>query len=352
MKKLIFLFFILLLIFLSILQAKKIGVLSDVLKPEAIAVSDRRLYVVEGANFFVYALPDLKLLSKFGKKGEGPGELKEVPMLPNNLEILTDNLFVDGIDKVLFFSKNRQFLKEIKKKYMTFKTVPIADHFVAMRMQPLDQNKFYFSVFLLDSEMKPLKELHKQEYRESDTDIDMVIDSIHFAVYRDKIFLEASNLGFLILVFDSEGNKLQEIRKDIKAPAITAEDRQLILDNLKEDNLVKMMVEREGGWNNFKNKMHFNYPDQYPSIQDLVVVDDKIYVTTFVRKDNRRKHIIMDLQGDILDSAWLPVAKESSYLCKAMGRENRFYGISDNIYYYLTENQESEEWEIHKTEIE
>ncbi len=31
---------------------------------------------------------------------------------------------------------------------------------------------------------------------------------------------------------------------------------------------------------------------------------------------------------------------------------NRYWGISDDKYYYLTENEDTEEWELHCTDIE
>lgn len=351
MKKIILFLFIILIFLFTLLNGKNLGPLKEVLKPEAIEIYGNRLIVIEGATFYVYSLEYLNLVTKFGKKGEGPGELKVVSMLPNNLKILDQKLFVDGMDKVIFFSKNFKFLKEIKKKYMTFKTVPVGNNFVAMRIVPYKKNIYHFVVLLLDREMNILKELHKQEYRETDTDIDMVLDSIHFSVYKDQIFIETSNKGFVIEIFDSNGSSQGVIRKKVRTQKITEADKKAILENFKEDNLVRMMVEREGGWKNFKNKMNFVFPDIFPPIQDIMVVQDKIYVSTYWQKNHTRKFIIMDLQGNILNSVYLPIPHESSFLTKTMGRDNRFFGITDNKYYYLTENTENEEWELQVTEI-
>lgn len=341
----------LLIIFSHLLHGEKLGVLSEVLKPEAIEVCGDQLVVVEGAQFFVYGLPELKLISRFGKKGEGPGELKAVPMLPNTLRILPENIFIDGMDKVIFFSRNFQFEREIKKKYMTFKTIPVETNFVAMQMEPAGKNRYYFTILLLGPEMNRIKELYKQAYRETDIDIDMVIDSIHFDVYQNKIYIEKSGQGFSIAVFDHRGNPETEINKEFKPPEITALDKQKMLENFKQDPLVKMMAEREGGWNNFKKKMNFNYPATFPAIKDILVGDDQIVVATYHQQDNLQKYIFMDLRGTIQKTVFLPTPYRSSYLTQAMGRDNRFYGIVNNHYYYLVENQETENWEIHMCEI-
>lgn len=353
MRKFIIILIMLLIIFIQLANGEKLGVLSKVLKPEAIEIHGDRLFVIEGAHFFVYELDELNFLAQFGREGEGPGELKAVPMLPNTIVVIPARIVVDGMGKVVFFSRDFKFLKEVKKKYMTFKTKPVGENFVAMRMLPAGgKNIYYFSVLLMDSEMNQIRELYKQEYRETDTDIDMVLDSIHFDVYKNKIYIEKSNLGFEIAVFDSRGNLEIEIVKENKAPVLTARDKQDIMDNFKEDNLIKMMVEREGGWINFKNKMNFIYPDTFPLIRDILVADDKIFIATFYQKNRTRKYIIMDLNGTILNTIYLPIPRESSYLTKAMGRDDRFYGIANHRYYYLIENPDSEEWEIHAVDLD
>jgi len=352
MRKLIIILIMLLIIFIQLANAEKLGVITEVLKPEAIEIHGDRLFVVEGAHFTVYNLDKLNFLVQFGREGEGPGELKAVPMLPNTIGVIPEKIFVDGMGKVIFYSRDFKFQKEIKKKYMTFKTKPVGENFVAMRLLPVGKNVYYFSVLLMDSEMNQIRELYKQEYRETDTDIDMVLDSIHFDVYKNKIYIEKSKLGFKIAVFNSQGNLEMEIVKEKKAPVLTAQDKQDLMENFKQDNLVKMMVEREGGWMNFKNKMNFIYPDTFPLIQDILVTDDKIFIATFHQKNRKRKYIVMDLKGSILNTIYLPIPRESSYLTKAMGRDNRFYGVAKHRYYYLIENPDSEEWEIHAVDLD
>jgi hypothetical protein len=351
MKKLVLILFMLLLMFSQNLKGKKLGILSGVLKPDAIEVAGNRLYVVEGARFSVYGLPALNLISRFGKKGEGPGELKTVSMLPNTLRVLPDGIFIDGMDKVVFFSRDYRFKKEIKKKYMTFKTIPVGNNFVAMQMEPAGNNRYYFSVLLLDSEMNRIKELVKQSYRETDRDIDMVIDSLHFDVFKNKIYIEKSLQGFVIAVFDQQGNLETEIKKEFTVPKISSRDKKDMMENLQNDPLVKMMAEREGGWNNFRKRMNFNYPEAYPAIRNLLVSENQIVTTTYHQQNHLQKYIIMDLTGTLEKSVWLPVPHRSSYLTQAMGRDNRFYGITGNHYFYLKENADSEEWEIHMVEI-
>lgn len=43
-------------------------------RPSAIEADQYRLFIVEDTSILIYSLEDFKLLKKFGRKGQGPGE--------------------------------------------------------------------------------------------------------------------------------------------------------------------------------------------------------------------------------------------------------------------------------------
>lgn len=347
MRKIIFVLLTITMIMGTLSHGEKIGVLNEILKPEGIEVADGRLYVVEGPAFFVYNLNDSTLIKKFGKAGEGPGELNTVLNFPNSLRVLDDKIIAEGFNKIIIFSKDFKFLKEFRKKEMLLhKITPIKENFVAVRMSA-EKNKIIFALLLLDTDMNPLKVLHKQESFDRQKELIMVRDTIHYEVYNDKIFVEESDKGFIIEVFDSRGDRLYEIKKNFTAAKITENNKKAIFNNLKKDNLIAIVARREGGWDEFAKKGTFTYPAAFPHIQDIKIVNDKIYVSTFERKDNKEKCIIMDLKGNILGSSYLPITGQSSFSARSMGKDNRFYGIADNKFYYLLENEDEEVWELH-----
>jgi hypothetical protein len=328
-------------------HGEKISVLTEILKPEGIEVADGRLYVVQGPEFFVYNLNNSTLIKEFGKAGEGPGELSTVLNFPNSLRVLDDKIIAEGFNKIIIFSKDFNFLKEFRKKEMLIhKITPIKENFLAVRMSA-GKNKIIFTLLLLDPDMNTIKELHKQESFDRQKELIMVRDTIHFEVYNDKIYVEESDKGFFIEIFDSSGNRLYEIKKNFDAPKVTENDKKAIFNNLKMDNLIAVVARREGGWDEFAKKGTFTYPAAFPHIQDIKIVNDKIYVSTFEHKDNKEKCMIMDLKGNIIGSSYLPVTGESSFLARSMGKDNRFYGISNNKFYYLKENEDEEVWELH-----
>jgi hypothetical protein len=336
----------------SLVPAKTLGTVTEVLKPEGIEVSGDRLYVVEGATFFVFSLKHLELITKFGNKGEGPGELTIVPMIPNRIKVLNDGrLMAEGFNKVMFFSKDFKLLKEIKKKGMMYQVTPIGENFLAIRLVIIP-NKFIFTLALHDPDMNVIKELYQQESVDRRREIIMLRDTIHFAVYKNKVYVEESTKGFFIEVFDSKGNKLAEINQKFPVQKITAKDKEEIFEYLKEDQAIQTTAKRLGGWENFEKLATFTYPDTFPVIKDIIVANDKIFVSTYERKDNKEKYVIMDLKGTIISTPFLSISEQSSFSARSLGRENRFHGIVNNKYYNLVENEDSEEWEAYVEEIE
>lgn len=347
MRKIIFVLLIIIMLMGTLIHGEKISVLTEILKPEGIEVADGRLYVVQGPEFFVYDLNHSTLIKKFGKAGEGPGELNTVLNFPNSLRILQDKIIAEGFNKIIIFSKDFKFIKEFKKKEMFIhKITPIKENFVAVRMSP-GKNKIIFTLLLLDPDMNVIKELYKQESFDRQKELIMVRDTIHFEVYNDKIYVEESDKGFYIEVFDSKGDRLYEIKKNFAAPKITENHKKAIFNNLKKDNLIALVARREGGWDEFVKKGTFTYPAVFPHIRDIKINNDKIYVSTFERKDNKEKCMIMDLKGNIIGESYLSITGQSSFTASSMGKDNRFYGIADNKFYYLKENEDEEVWELH-----
>jgi hypothetical protein len=336
---------------MPLLQAKKLGVLTEVLKPDSIEISNEKLYVVQGSTFFVFSLKDLSFITKFGKKGEGPGELSQMPLFPNSIMTLEDRVVAEGFNKIIFLSKQLKLQKELKKKdVMMFKITPLGENFVAGRMKPgKDEN--YLSVVLVDSQLNVIKELHKQSFPERDKDIFLYTDSIHFDVYNNNIYIEKSSEGFIIDVFDSNGNQLYRIKKDFKACKVTEENRQAMLENFKNDKFADLMIKGSGGWESFKKTVNFIYPDTFPLIQDIIVRNDKIYVFTHETKEHKEKCIVMDLKGKMLTAKYLPAPIKSSFTISKLGRDTRFFGITKDRFYYLVENEDDEEWEVHVADV-
>ncbi len=329
--------------------------LNQVLKPDSLLVSNDYIYILEGAKCHIYAKKDKKIIKVIGKSGAGPGEVKIAPGFPLNSGLLDDgSIYLEGMNKLVFFSNNGKYLKEVKKKGRIFKSAPVGENFVGIRFTGEQKTKkSYISLALYNGDFTFLKELFRQEVKDNDRDIEMVVDSIHYSVYKNKIYVENSIKGFCVSVFSADGIETYKIKNEISPDKVTDSDKNKLIAYFKKDDFIKMMITREGGWDIFKKKMNFIYPKIFPSIQDISVIDDKIYILTFISSKNsiKEKFIIMDLKGHILKKVFLPVPIKAGYLSKMMGKDNKFYGFSNKTYYYLEEEEETEAFTLKKIEL-
>jgi hypothetical protein len=349
------------LLMVSFVWAANLGTLEEVLVPEMIQVSGDELYVLEGATIYVYSLKDLKLLHKFGQKGEGPGELKIMAAFQNSFTVYPDYVFVQGFDKVIFFTKQGKLMREQRFNMIT-KILPLKEKFVIKTFPFEDKNgKTYWAIKLCDSEIKEIKELYRQEFpiqfQKAAHAIPMIADALNFRVYDEKIFIEESPKGFLIEVFDFNGKKVYQIEKKHENMKVPEEYKKMVENHLKEDFLhkkVNLFVPfhiMEAGWDEFKKWATLIYPDFLPPIRDLYIDNNKIYVQTFQRQDNKQEYIIMDLKGNTIKKVYLPVVQSPTFASDMVGLGLKFYAIDKDRFIYLVENQEEEEWDVHVVDI-
>jgi hypothetical protein len=342
--------FLVLILWTSFIFADKAGSLPDLGKPGMIVVNGNELYVAEGCNFSVYSLNTLEKLRQFGKKGEGPGELLEIPHFPNKITVLKDRVFVTGIGKAISFTKNGDFKKEFRTHQRVFQLIPVGKNFVAKELgQGKDKKTRITMVTLYNSNMEKIKELYRQDWVRQGAvqggSIDMGLDFTGFVVADDKIFVEQSPDGFLINVFDSNGNKLYHIKRDYEKQPITSEEIERLENMMKNDPAVKEDMKAFGGWKALKKMMRFNYPDYYAPIKGIEISGGKLYVRTFKLKGDKEEYLVMDLKGNLLKKAYISRDLETGILAQVAG--SKLYSIFNDKLYYLVENEDEEEWELH-----
>jgi hypothetical protein len=65
---------------------------------------------------------------------------------------------------------------------------------------------------------------------------------------------------------------------------------------------------------------------------------------TYTKKDGKNEFLILNLKGKYLKKFYLPIKDMDVQFYPT-------YTVRDSKFYQLVENQESEEWELHITEI-
>lgn len=330
-------------LFINPLWPVRIGVLPEVLKPHMICVSGGEVFVLQGGTVLVYSLQNIRLLRQFGKSGEGPGELREVPFRGNMLWVNHQSVFIDGYDEIIEYSKKGKLLRESRKTYSHFIVQPLGNQFVTLKRQSDKKGRIFFSVTLCNDRFKEIKELFRHKSVTNIKRLELFPDAQNFWTWNDKIFIEKSEQGFVIEVFSSSGERLSRLSKDIKRNPVKAPDRERVIEVLKQDPETKAM----GGWEWLKKQLEFHIPDTLPLIREFSAGEGKLYIQTYHMKGSQVEYIILDLSGQVLNRVFLPQPPPVLFDDQLSGRINRYYSFCGDFYYYLWEDLDTENWELH-----
>lgn len=328
----------------TIIYGEKVTVLNKINKPELIDISDNILYIMEGATIYQYGLEDMKLIRTFGKSGEGPGELKVNQGIPNYIILTSNSIIAASMDKAIEFSKDGKVIREFKIPIFTNYLYPIKKGFIGMKIEL--GKKPLIKVKILDKELKEKKIIYSQKMSGGQNLVDLTYDGINIAVEHNKLYIDQSAKGFEIGVFDMDGNQINNIKKDVPKILFTDQHKNEALAVLKNNPQIKSI-----GWKNFTNMVKIINQKYLPPIQDMVINDDKIYIRTNNKKEDKVEFLSFNKNGQELKKYYLPRPIESGFSAKVFGRPGRYYKFYKNYYYYIVENEDNEEWELHRIKL-
>ena len=99
-----------LILFTGSISAVKVIPLGEVNRPISIHVDAACIYIVEFPFIYIYSSEDFKLVKKFGKRGEGPGEMMGFNRV--HLHVQPDKIMLSNSHKIIFF-KAGGFFKRV-----------------------------------------------------------------------------------------------------------------------------------------------------------------------------------------------------------------------------------------------
>lgn len=332
------------------IEGKVTAILSQVNRPEGMQIAWGKIFITERSTFFVYSLSDFSYITRFGQTGEGPGELTINPILPNTIRLTENGLLAEGQNKLIFYSKDFKVDHEVKKKEWLINSAPLGNNFISLRMQ-IQKNRRVVEILLLDSQFNVIKSIFQQHMEFRLDCVYLLPDIVHYAIINNKIYVEDSTKGFIIHVFDSTGKKEATFKKNYQPIPFEKTDKQRLMERLKEDYFFQATSKKLGSWKELEERSNFIFPEFFPLIQDMIIANNKLYISTYKRKANLEQYIVLDLKGNNLGEYFLPTVKKCMVTTSMLGRENRFYGIDNNNFYYLLENENTEEWELHSVVI-
>ncbi len=321
-------------------QAEKVAVLEEFGRPEGINIGNGYIYIHERTTVFIYNLKNYKFVNKFGKEGEGPGELKINPFgAPMSVDPHNGKVYISSMAKLSIFSKTGEYEKEYKVN-ATDTYYPFGERYVCLSTTPKEETgqELVLALFLADENLKKGKLIYK-----SDLEVgpnfkwDFPITPFYPYMEGDKLFVIAGIHGFAIDVFHQNGKKLYRIKRDYKRIKIPSYYEDKTLKWFETDPNYKQFYEF------FKTRIKIK--DYYPPIYAMFVDNGKLYVLTNKLKKGQRECIVMDLKGNEKKRIFLPIPE-------LYGMDFRFLFIIKNDYLYkLEENIDDETWELYKIEI-
>jgi len=323
---------------MTLMSLKAVGPveLIQIINPQGIYVSDDMLYVPEGTTIYMYNLKNYEYIGKFGKDGEGPGEIRKNPVgAPIMLVLHHGEIYITSMDKLSVFSKLGEFIRE--HKFSTSDTFyPFAEQFVCRGAHKTLDGKFVLAIFMADKNFNRGQLLYASDVEVGQNSRLELPHMPFYPIYTDDqlfVISESGKDGFAIDVFDQTGKK--QYRTERKEPSISVPASYRVET---EKALKKQHPLFSAMWTSIKEMLTFK--STYPPIKEYFVDDGWIYVLTYKMKGDDRECIVFDIKGKEIKRMNLPVPEK-------FGLEfNRLYTIKNTIFYQLKENEENESWKL------
>jgi len=322
-----------------LLYPEKVATLDELANPFIMQIDENQLYITDSADVFIYSLKDYKLQKKFGKRGEGPGEFLIMPTVNMGsvmLDVYPEYLLINSLGKLSFFTKQGKFIKEIRTTSPFGMFKPLGNRFVGYGVAVYDKVN-YMTTNIWDSKLsRVIKELNREEqwFVPGKKMNAFGLRVGFFFVVDNKIFIENEKRN--ILIFDEKGEKLGSIDPPIEQVKMTKTFIEGFHHYLKTTPRFKQFYPI------LKNMLAF--PDYFPKIRLVYIVDPNIYVLSWKKKEDKIECFIYDLKGKLVKKTYLPIVEQNVFFhfSQTFGNDN---------FHQLVESEDGEEWELHITGI-
>jgi hypothetical protein len=312
--------------------------------PGEIFIDGDYIYITDFPAVYIYRLKDYKLLKKFGRKGEGPGEFR----LHIRFSVQKDNLLVQSKGKVSLFTRQGQFTKQFRSPADFRTAMALGDRLVVSNTAlNLLSDRWIFTVEICGMDFSAPKRIYQEPHffqrKQSINVLHLSRNnwqrriSPFFYTYRDKIFIEAqSGENGTIHVFGQNGKKVSTITHHYDKLAFDDSFKQEIYDHFKCLGTRILLLLN-------KRKMAL-YPDYFPALRAFRVADGKIYVIPYKKKEGKSELHIFDVPGKLLGKVLVDIEELDIF-------EFYPFTISRGKIYQLVDNTDSEEWELTVKEL-
>lgn len=279
--------------------------LPELENPLMIQVEGDRLYVVEGAEVFIYRLADMTLQKRFGGIGDKPWEFNASPVsaLPISIDALPEKIMVESYGRITVFSRDGEFIENHRPGRFFSGMVPLGASLVALRYTRKN-GRWYRVLDLYNAGFEPVAEVYRNKtpghWRKRR---DPLSGIFIYGAINGKIFLAVEN-DFIIYIYDADGKKERTITREYQPVRVP---RRYI------DAWFELQKERHGeGSGTFKRqKKIIRFPDYFPAIRGIFPDCDRLYVETWKQENSRTQCIVLKPSGETIDTIYLPSARKN-----------------------------------------
>jgi len=327
--------FFLLVLLAVLVQATGNFTLDKLNKPQFMAVYNGKLFIAETAVVYIYSLEDGKLLSTFGKAGEGPREFPLFPGTCVRFAFRGEEVIVFSVNRVSFFKMDGTFLREIKTVNMMNRYLVLDDKYLGLGLG-LGEKQVHLTINLYDDKFAKSKELANMEFV-SGGKIRLLARTQDFNTYDGKVFVTGEQ-EFIIHVLDAAGQSLYDIKPDYRRLSFTNETRDEIYSWYKTNPITRSSFDQI--------KQNLLFPNDLPAVRTFYISAGKLYVQTFKRKEGKTEFLIFDVSGksaQFLKTVWLTIHSTNPI------EEFQLFTITDGKLVQLEEIDE--EWELQISDV-
>ncbi len=293
---------------------------------------DNYMYVHDRKNkrYYIYD-SNGKFIKGFGKKGEGPGEIKWIQQAPFFLK--NNKILVADMDKISYFSKHGNFIKSIKNNHMQKRPVVFLDEniFVSAPLLQLDIEKKSSKIVKYNLKTKKIKEIAEFPVfkggvaRKKGSVIALAIGGLTPMMiigYHNNLLYYGMNNFYTIHISNMEAGKIATFSLDRKPQKISDADiRNKFKDTRIPEDMLDMIVK--------------SMPRKLTYFSRIEVHNNLIYVfRSYLERKNKQQIDIFSLKGDYLYRAFIKVDKGLTI------DANPF--IKDGHLYLVLEDEEGE----------
>lgn len=320
---------------------KMLKVLTEPANPTIVEAAGDELYILDDVFVYVYSLKDYKLLRKFGKKGEGPGELLTTLDMPITMQLSDKYIILNSFNKIIYFSKSGQMIKERRIPIIAFQVIPFGDNYVVTKFNRDSSGSSKAAVLLFDQDFKEIKKLYENNLLNDmrKGKIAVPLANIFAKCSGDRVFIFDQQRDFIIDVFDLNGKKLAPVTMDYRKLKVNEAFKKKYMDWLKVQPAFKTVMEV------IKDMIYFT--EYLPVVRNAKIMNQQLIVQTYKMQDQRCEFLMLDLKGNIKKQVFLPGADREQIRPDPAA----VYTFQGNTYYYLIENVDEEEWELHSEAI-